>query len=193
MSAEPWSPEAFEARYRADLDPWNFATSPYEQTRYDALLKALAQDAYARAYEPGCSIGALTVRLAPRCDELFSVDVSPSAVARARARCAGLSQAHVSVGSVRDEPPPDLDLVVFSEIGYYFTVVELDEIIGRVAGCIRSGGALVACHWLGSSDDHQLHGSVVHQRLHRVLSGAYRPVHHFDGVGFVIDAWTRHA
>jgi SAM-dependent methyltransferase len=191
MSAEPWSPEAFEARYRADPDPWKFATSPYEQARYDALLEALPRPTYARAYEPGCSIGALTVRLAPRCGELFSVDVSPSAVARARNRCMGLSEVHVAVGSVGDEPPPDLDLVVFSEIGYYFTVSELDQIIARVAGAMRAGGVLVACHWLGTSDDHQLHGSVVHDCLHQQLNGAYRPVHHFDGVGFVLDAWTR--
>lgn len=191
MSVEPWSPSAFEARYRADADPWDFATSSYEQGRYDEVLGALQRPDYRRAYEPGCSIGALTERLALRCAALYAVDVSATAIAEARARCAGLPQVHLAVGSVTDPIPNELDLVVFSEIGYYFETPELDAIIEHLVRALEAGGELVACHWLGHSNDHRLHGSVVHERLTAVLGDRFAHMHHEDAPGFVIDGWRR--
>ena len=61
------SGEVFEALYRADPDPWRFASSTYEQGRYATLLRALQRDHYEYAFEPGCSIGEFTALLAPRC------------------------------------------------------------------------------------------------------------------------------
>ena len=58
--------ESFEAQYRARRDPWNFACSPYEQHRYSVAIAMLPQPRYRRGFEPGCSIGELTVRLAAR-------------------------------------------------------------------------------------------------------------------------------
>ena len=37
------SVEEFEARYQRDEDPWNFASSPYEQAKYDRTLAALGR------------------------------------------------------------------------------------------------------------------------------------------------------
>ncbi len=165
MSAEPWSASAFEARYRANPDPWDFAGSPYEQGRYDTLLRGLSRDGYRRGYEPGCSVGALTIRLAARCERLFAIDVSATAIATARDRCRAAGNVELTVGSVAEPPPRDLDLLVFSEIGYYFSVPELDRVIARLHDAVVPGGELAACHWLGTSPDHQLHGSVVHERL----------------------------
>jgi predicted TPR repeat methyltransferase len=178
MSVEPWS-------------PWDFAASPYEQGRYDEVLAGLLSSAYRRAYEPGCSIGVLTERLAPRCMELWGVDVSTSAIAAARARCSRFPRVHLDVGSVADPPPPDLDLVVFSEIGYYFEPAELDTIIEQLSSALRADGELVACHWLGHSVDHRLHGSVVHDRLRATLEDRFALVHHYDAAEFVIDGWRR--
>ncbi|CAN5217405.1 SAM-dependent methyltransferase [soil metagenome] len=189
MAADPTSAQAFEDRYRAAADPWDFGGSAYEQGRYDAICSALGRPRYDRAYETACSVGALTVRLADRCTHLRAVDVSPTAVAHAAERCAHLPHVDLAVASVADDPLKEHDLVVFSEIGYYFAVAELDRIIERLAASVAPDGELVACHWLGESVDHRLHGSLVHQRLHRLLRLDH--VHHDTTPGFVLDVWRR--
>ena len=45
------TPETFEARYRADTDPWRFATSTYERERYATTMDALRRDRYGDAFE----------------------------------------------------------------------------------------------------------------------------------------------
>lgn len=191
MPVEPWSPSAFEERYQQDPDPWDFATSTYEQGRYRVVLGALWHGRYDRAYEPGCSVGEFTVLLAERCNRLVATDVSPTAVARARARCATAASAQVHVGSVTDPPPADLDLVVFSELGYYFTTTELEGLVRKLGGSLRPGGELVACHWLGSSPDHRLDGREVHDVLRASLPAAFTHRRHEEHPGFLIDAWSR--
>lgn len=190
MSLEPWSPEAFEARYVANIDPWSFATSSYEDARYQAILDELGSGRFTNAYEPGCSVGVLTERLAPRCDRLLAVDVSATAVARACARCIGHPGLEVRVGSITDAPPPDLDLVVMSEVGYYFELAELDRIIDSLADALHPGARLVACHWRGHSDDHRLHGSEVHARLGDRLDGRLRHRSHRVEPGYLLDTWV---
>ena len=58
----------FEGIYADGPDPWGFETSEYERRKYDLTLAALPRRRYARALEPGCSIGVLTADLARRCD-----------------------------------------------------------------------------------------------------------------------------
>jgi len=191
-ATDPCAPEAFEARYRADGDPWDFAGSSYEQGRYQRVLDALGRDHYRSGYEPACSVGELTVQLASRCDRLRAVDVSATAVARAARRCQHLPGVEVAVASVTDDSPGLHDLVVFSELGYYFDPPMLDEVIDRLAAAVEPDGDLVACHWLGHSVDHRLHGSFVHEQLHRRLPSAgfvHRTNHREPG--FVVDAWRR--
>lgn len=182
--------DAFEQRYLADEDPWHFETSPYERNRYDAILRALPRARYKRAFEPGCSVGVLTTRLATRCDEVYATEISPTALERARQRCAKQPNVHFAASDINHESPPGtFDLIVFSEIGYYFTQADLTQIIGRLAGALKSGGELIAVHWTGHSKDHMLSGDDVHQTLRKVL-----PFQHVTGhrhPGFQLDSWVR--
>ena len=52
-------------------------------------MASLPQERYARAFEPGCSIGMLTAELAGRCDAVLAGDPSRAAVAAAQATTAG--------------------------------------------------------------------------------------------------------
>ena len=47
----------FEARYRADPDPWGYTTSDYERDKYEATLAACGDGPFADALELGGSIG----------------------------------------------------------------------------------------------------------------------------------------
>ncbi len=189
MNVEPWSPEAFEVRYRRDEDPWQFRTSTYEQARYRSVVSCLARPRYRSCFEPGCSVGELTWLLAPRCERLRAVDVSSTAVDAARARCAELEGVDIAVGSILDDPTTGHDLVVMSEIGYYFSSSQLDGVLDRLVAAMVPGADLVACHWTGHSKDHLLSGHHVHQRI--AAHDDLALVSEQDHDGFVLGSWVR--
>ncbi len=186
--AAPWDPEAFETRYARQTDPWNFASSSYEQGRYDAMSAALTRDRYARALEPGCAEGVFTERLAHRAGQVEAFDASPSAVARARLRCRALPGVRCRVGDLRRlRPSGRFDLIVLAEIGYYFSADELVAIGERLHDVATARADLLAVHWNGSSEDHRLHAATVHEVL-RSLWGP--PDLQRSLPGFRLDRWS---
>jgi trans-aconitate methyltransferase len=184
------SKEFFESRYEASSDPWQFASSAYELARYQTTLESLSRGRYRRAFEPGCSVGVLTAQLAPRVRHLIACDLSDAAVARAKERCRDSPHVEIYQGDVAAGPPRGtFDLMVFSELGYYFSVDQLRALVNRLADGLESGGEFLAVHWLGHSADHLLHGDAVHEVLGEAL-----PCDWLGGsrhAGFRIDAWRR--
>ena len=165
-AAERLDATGFEARYRADPDPWAFHTSWYERRRYDVSMAALPSERYRRALELACANGALTRRLATRCDELHGIDISPTAVELARRTCGDLDNVELTVGAApEDLPHGRFDLVVLSEVGYYFTVAGLRGLLDALASRLATGGTLLSVHWTGTSADHVLAGSFVEARV----------------------------
>jgi len=179
----------FEDRYQRDADPWDFATSSYEQRRYDVTVACLPAQHYERAFEPGCAIGELTARLSARCDQVEASDGSPTVLAEARRRLAHLDNVNLAVGSIPDAwPEGTFDLIMLSELGYYFDEAELGIVARQARTSLRPSGVLMAVHWLGTSPDHVLHGDEVHAVLkHGIgLDHAGR----FRDDGFRLDWWT---
>jgi SAM-dependent methyltransferase len=143
----------FEGLYRAAADPWGFATSAYEQAKYDATLAALGGERSRRALEVGCAIGVLTARLASVCDHLLSVDVSETALEAARSRCANLANVELRHMSLPAEAPEGaFDLIVLSEVAYYWDdadLVRMGDLLNRKA---VPGGRVLLVHWTGPTD-----------------------------------------
>jgi trans-aconitate methyltransferase len=186
----PAAGDAFEARYRSTPDPWNFATSPYERLRYRETLEGLSRPRYRSAFEPGCSVGELTAQLALRCERVLATDIAPSAIDRARIRCMQSSNVFLACADLASEiPEGPFDLIIFSEIGYYFTRDHLAALARDLARTLDAGGEFVGVHWLGHSQDHVLHGDVVHQVLEASL-GLER-VKARRAPGYRIDTWVR--
>jgi hypothetical protein len=108
----------------------------------------------------------LTARLAARCDSLLSWDAVPDAVASARSRTAGLPGAlveqHVVPGEWRAQ---SFDLIVFSEILYYFDDADLDRLLRLGVGPLRPGGPQLAVHRRHYGPDHPRAGDEVDQIL----------------------------
>lgn len=145
--------EFFERLYRADSDPWNFETSEYENRKYQATLAALERASYAMALEVGCSIGVLTARLAPRCGTLHAVDLSPTAIARAKARCGARDNVRFQVGAApHDLPSGSFDLIVLSEVLYYLSRQDLFALVVWCRGSAARRAEIILCHWLGPTD-----------------------------------------
>jgi SAM-dependent methyltransferase len=170
------SPIFFESMYQRDPDPWSFSNSAYELERYKAILTALSHRRYIRAFEPGCSIGILTQKLATLCDSVLAVDFSPTAAATAQSRCANLTNVTVQCAPFTLPVAHNcFDLLVFSEIGYYFEPDEWHRLADSFIRNAPSGGILLAAHWLGHSADHAISGDQVHEilRAHRLLRLQY--------------------
>jgi trans-aconitate methyltransferase len=155
----------FEKVYRGDPDPWGFDTRWYEARKYALTLAALPRERYARAFEPGCSNGALTEKLAPRCDALLAGELVPEVAARARARVARFAHVEVRELSIPDGwPEGTFDLVLLSEVAYYLTESGLRELLGRLDASLAANGHVVAVHWTGETD-YPLSGHAVHAAL----------------------------
>jgi SAM-dependent methyltransferase len=186
------SEAAFEAKYQRSSDPWLFAASPYEQRRYLTTLRALKRPRYSRVFEPGCSVGVLTAALAARCDALIACDIAPTAVRLAQQRCAAFPHARiVQADLAKSMPQGPFDLIVFSEIGYYFAPAQLAEIATALSARIAPGGEFVAVHWRGESEDHVLHGEEVHAILKETLMQLCNWSNGQRHIEFRLDVWRR--
>ena len=160
--------EYFEALYRAREDPWDLATSDYEREKYAATMAALGRRRFAAALEVGCSIGTLSERLAGRCERLLAVDVAPTAVARARRRLDHLANVTVERRAVPGEMPDGaFDLIVCSEVLYYWDAPGLVDVWRRLASALLPGGTMMAVHWPGPVRHYPQGGDAVHALIRR--------------------------
>jgi SAM-dependent methyltransferase len=170
----------FRERYAASPDPYGLAERWYEARKYAVSIALLPRERYGDAFEPGCSIGVLTARLAARCDRLLSYDVVPEAVASARARTAGLPGVRVERRAIpADWPPGMFDLIVFSEVLYYFDDADLAEVLHRGTDALRPDGHLLAVHWRRPAPNHPRTGDDVHLTL-AAHAGLTRLAHYRD-------------
>ncbi len=189
MTGTSLGAEYFARMYAAAEDPWGFRTRWYEQRKRAVTLAALDRPRYARAFEPGCSVGVLSAALADRCDTLLAADVDVTAVAAARSALA--ERPHVTVerrAVPADWPSGSFDLVVVSELGYYLDAGALAELARRAAAALVPGGALVVCHWRHPVGDYPQSGDAVHERF-RAEAGLVSAVRH-EEEDFVLDLLT---
>ena len=180
--------QSFEDKYRAADDPWAFASDWYEQRKYAVTIASLPLARYARCFEPGSSIGALTERLAGVADHVVAWDASPSAIATARRRLGDVTHVEMECATIPERwPARDVRprRAVRDRLLLGRTRAR-DGIVERARESLDAGGHLVAVHWLGESEDHILHGSVVHGVLRDVLGSAL--VRHEES-GFVLEIW----
>jgi SAM-dependent methyltransferase len=144
-------PEYFEDKYQGDIDPWQFRSSDYEREIYQATINALGRPRYARALEVGCSIGVLTGLLAPRCDILIAIDASATAIVAAKKH--PLENVTFEVGTLpQDFPAGPFDLIVLSEVLYYFVAADLQRVAALCLDALAPGGEIILCHWLGETN-----------------------------------------
>jgi SAM-dependent methyltransferase len=159
-------PDYFRERYAASPDPYGLAERWYETRKYALSVAMLPRARYGVAFEPGCSIGVLTTQLAARCDRLLACDAVAEAVESARARTAELPGVRVEQRVMPKEwPSRSFDLIVFSEVLYYFDDTDLDEMLRLGTGALRPGGHLLAVHWRHPAPDHPFTGDRVHELL----------------------------
>ena len=181
--------EHFERLARASSDPWEYATSAYEQAKYRRTLAHLP-GRIDSALELGCSVGVFTAMLAPRCGRLLAVDFSPTALAHARERIGNRADVELRQAVLPEETPRGpFAAIVCSEILYYWSPGVVREGLRRIEAALAPGGTLVAVHWRRSDRRRQLDGDAVHAILRAETKLLHRGRESSED--FLLDSWER--
>ncbi len=184
-------PDYFEDLYREKGDPWDFETSPYEAAKYARTLQALPSPRVGSILEVGCANGVLTAQLGTRCDELLAIDVSDTALAAARVRCASLPHIRFENRQLPENSPDGcFDLILLSEVVYYLDRPDVERLAAYLRRSTRSGGHLLLVHWLGETD-YPLSGDAAVDALRSDLDEAVTVVTAERHDQYRLDLWRR--
>ena len=173
MTAESLPQAYFDRLYAADPDPWGFRTRAYEREKYEDTVAALDGARFRRGVEIGCSIGELTARLSASCEDLLGVDLAEAALRQARIRNAdapNIRFAQMQLPTV--QPEGRFDLIVFSEVLYYFGETDLARMADWVCTALEPDGVVLLVHWLGETPDYPAGGDEAVEAFFRMMSPA---------------------
>jgi SAM-dependent methyltransferase len=150
----------FDDMYRAAADPWGFENRWYERRKRMISLAQLPAERYRAGFEPGCSIGVFTRMLASRCDALLSCDLT------AAERTKDLPHVQVEQRDLPGGwPSRRFDLIVLSEILYYFGDSDLRQVLDHAVASLEPDGTLLAVHWRHPVAHYPRTGDDAHQAL----------------------------
>ena len=182
--------EFFETLYQYDSDPWRFASSSYELYRYHQICSIIRHQKHKYTFEAGCSIGILTEKLAHFSEFVEAIDISPTATSLALSRCNSLNNIKIHCSSLENYSiNPHTDLIILSEIGYYFTPEEWRLVLQKMLTTCVPPFYILASHWLGFSPDHLLSGDEVHSIINSLR--AFQLRHQERHENFRLDYWIK--
>jgi len=143
----PMQTEQYWESVFAQEDPWNYGTSPYERWKFAQTLSLLPKGRITKAVELACAEGHLTALLAPRVGSLTAIDISPTAIKRARVRCKQFDNVKFQVlDFIKGPLPSNLDLILCSEVLFYLPREILDGVAAMLAASIKLGGHILLAH-----------------------------------------------
>jgi SAM-dependent methyltransferase len=178
----------FDHLYRQP-DPFGYASRWYEQRKRDLLLAMLPRPRFHRGWELGCSTGVLTRLLAQRCDAMLGTDISPRAVAQAKAGGVPTNLAFECSVQPHQWPAGRFDLIVFSEVGYYLDAATLGTLARRLVESrdVAREGGLIACHWRHPFEGRLHTAEAVHACITQAWGSA--PSHRYEDEDVLMEAW----
>jgi SAM-dependent methyltransferase len=143
------TPEWFEERYSSEVDFWHYARNTSARARHRLALEILGELSAGRRFERvleiGCAEGIFTEMVAPLCKSLLALDFSPTALERARRRCAWPEQFEFREWNLRTDPVPrGFDLILVMDVLFCFRrPAGLRAICEKIAAAMRPGDYLM--------------------------------------------------
>ena len=150
-------------------DPWLLESSAYEDRRYQQLMESINDRRYDKILEIGCGAGAFTRRLEGIANTLLAIDISETAINRAR-KIFATSRATIDyrVANVMDydfaadEP---FDLVVMTETIYYlgwlYSFFDVGWLAHRLFQATQQDGRILISNTQNTSDDYLIRPWVI--------------------------------
>ncbi len=155
----------FENLYRQKQDPWNYEHSHFEREKYLKTLQAIPEEVET-IWEIGCGEGVFTQLLLEKGKRVRGVDISPTALSRARERLKDFDDRVClqKLNIAREDIEGTFDLILASEILYYLGGKDvLQPLEEKFFRHLRPFGYLLLCHFYPS-------GKIIHnlyQENHR--------------------------
>jgi predicted TPR repeat methyltransferase len=147
-----YSAQRFDRLYQLDRDPFGVEHTACEQRKQELLLRLVRQRTYHHTLDVGCGTGVISRRIAASCDCLVGIDFSPEAIAQARKKCSELPNLSFLVEDIRRfHMAEHYDLIVCSEVLYYLSPPDLEQVIARLAEHTSPDGWLILVGKAGES------------------------------------------
>jgi len=192
MQREVIDAAGFEAKFQANIDPWNYGSSPFEAFKRSVLLRACGFRPYGRGLELACAIGETTRVLSPRCLHLIALDASGTALAEARRRTRALSNVTLKLALLpRNTPRGPFDLIVASEILYYLCPNDLRDLVVSLENSLAPGGRIVVLHHLRNFPDAAIHPRLAQKYALRALRRRMALVFRLEAGSFQAAAFVK--
>ena len=164
-----------------ESDAWEEQPSELDRANHDRQIAFVAGRRYGNVLEIGCGSGVFTRRLAEIADRVLALDVSPSAIARARTM--GLDQTAVEFRlenpmdyDVRAEGP--WDLVVMSETiydyGWLYPLFDIGWLASELFAATRDGGRFLMANTYGAEKEYLLSPWMINTYRDLFLNVGYR-------------------
>lgn len=172
---KPIGPDGFEAMFRANVDPWNYACSPFEAFKRRALLHACGAQKRGRVLELACANGETTRALGPKALRLLGIDGSPTAILEARRRTEDVDRISVRVALLPDAMPRGpFDLILVSELLYYLDGRALNAVLAGLVAATALGGRIVLLHHLRRFEDATQHPRLAHDAARAAFAALFQ-------------------
>jgi SAM-dependent methyltransferase len=146
----------YESIYRDQVDPWDYWKSKYESNKYREQISLVAHSGTPkRILEIACSTGAHTKLIHEAFPEarVVAIDISPSAIARARMNVKSSSVDFVAAdifSFVESLEPRSIDAIFWSEafdfLHEHCTIAEFSNLARRLSVCLAPNGVLCVSH-----------------------------------------------
>ena len=160
----------FDARFRADPDPWGTTRKRDEAVKRQAILHALGGGRHGRVWELGSGNGSNSPWLARRAMRLVATDGSAKAVELTAQALDAYPKAEALEGRLPDGVPEGrVDAVVIAEVLYYLTDAQIARLGQRLASALRPRSRVVLAHHLTDFSDTASRPADCHARLWRAL------------------------
>jgi len=153
----------FEERFKKE-DPWKYFSCEYEKEKYVRQIEAVKQYFFhpQNILEIGCAEGAYTLMLARAFPEagILGIDISKTAVERAKQNCQHLQNVNIIQADIRELfkkgyfPENTFDVVIQSELLYYLfpeLVIRLELIhyLSSITKIMKNNGIFVTANQYG--------------------------------------------
>ena len=141
--------EAIDDEFRRQEDPFHYASNGIDRVRFRRQIGMIDSvrmgGCFERALEIGCAEGMFTEMIAERCQYLLAVDISQTALARARQRLNwGPGVFFKQWDLVRDSIPGTFDLIIAAGVLEYQLRLKVFKIIrAKLVAALRPGGHLL--------------------------------------------------